>query len=168
MTDLVTRAKAFAEKAHTGHVRKYTGVPYITHPEAVAAIVATVPHTDEMLAAAWLHDVVEDTTATFDDIHHFFGGKVADLVAWLTELPAPGNRATRKARYRDHLAKAPAAAQTIKVADLMHNTLTIKKYAPGFYNKAYGPEKAALLKVLTKADPGLLRKARSQLKGLEA
>ncbi|NDF14778.1 HD domain-containing protein, partial [bacterium] len=53
---LVEKARQFATLAHEGQVRKYTGQPYIVHPEEVAGIVSTVPHTEAMLAAAFLHD----------------------------------------------------------------------------------------------------------------
>jgi len=66
MTDLELKAKAFATKCHEDikQVRKYTGEPYINHPAAVVEIVRSVPHTEAMLCAAWLHDTVEDTNAT--------------------------------------------------------------------------------------------------------
>ena len=61
--DIVDRARLFATAAHeaAGNVRKYTFEPYIVHPAEFVEILKGVPHTDEMLAAAWLHDVVEDT-----------------------------------------------------------------------------------------------------------
>src|SRR5690606_38890864 len=98
----------FAMKAHAevrnpdgsiGQKRKYTGEPYILHPMSVAGIVATTPFaTKTMIAAALLHDVVEDTTYTLKDIEDRFGKEVARLVDWLTDLstPADGNRAKRK------------------------------------------------------------------------
>jgi hypothetical protein len=154
--DLVSKAQAFATAAHerVGQKRKYTGEPYITHAEAVVAIVKSVPHTPEMLAAAWMHDVVEDTGTTHDEVKAEFGDKVADLVGWLTDIskPSDGNRATRKGIDRDHLAKAPAEAQTVKVADLIHNTESISQHDPKFY-EIYKQEKIELLGVLTKADP---------------
>ena len=152
--------------AHSDQKRKYTGDPYINHPIAVAEIVETVPHTQEMIAAALLHDVVEDTPFTIDDIKDKFGDKVAELVGWLTDISRPedGNRKTRKALDRDHSAAAPAEAQTIKVADLIHNTLSIEKYDPHFY-KIYKEEKIALLRVLTKADQALVRRAQQQVGG---
>jgi (p)ppGpp synthase/HD superfamily hydrolase len=156
----------FATAAHGDQKRKYTNDPYIVHPIAVAEIVKTVPHTDEMIAAALLHDVVEDTPITIDDIKNKFGDKVADLVGWLTDISRPedGNRKTRKAIDRDHSARAPAEAQTIKVADLIHNTQSIEKYDPNFW-KVYKEEKIKLLSVLTEADQTLVRIAQQQVGG---
>ena len=152
--------------AHGDQKRKYTNDPYIVHPIAVAELVKTVPHTDEMVAAALLHDVVEDTPVTIEDIENKFGSKVAELVGWLTDVSRPedGNRKTRKAIDRDHSARAPADAQTIKVADLIHNTQSIEKHDPHFY-KVYKEEKIKLLSVLTEADQTLVRIAQQQVGG---
>jgi (p)ppGpp synthase/HD superfamily hydrolase len=156
----------FATTAHGDQKRKYTNDPYIVHPIAVSEIVKTVAHTDEMVAAALLHDVVEDTDVTLDQIKDKFGSKVAELVGWLTDISRPedGNRKTRKAIDRDHNARAPAEAQTIKVADLIHNTQSIEKHDPNFW-KVYKEEKIKLLSVLTEADQTLVRIAQQQVGG---
>jgi len=160
---LVTHARIFATAAHAavGQRRKYTNEHYIVHPAEVAGIVQSVEHTSEMLAAAWLHDVLEDTAVTYDVLYSEFGPNVANLVYWLTDVSksADGNRARRKALDREHLSRAPAAAQTVKVADLISNTSTIVKYDPKFA-RVYLEEKTALLEVLTLADPILLKRAR--------
>ena len=163
MTDLILRADKFAKNAHAGQVRKYTNVPYVMHPRSVAFLVSLVPdHTTEMIAAALLHDVVEDTPITLDEIEAEFGKEVRDLVYWLTDQSKPedGNRKARKAIDRDHIAKAPAQAQTIKVADLIDNSSSIVQYDPDFA-RVYMREKEALLDVLVNADPSLLRIART-------
>ena len=156
----------FATMAHGDQKRKYTGEPYIVHPIAVSEIVKTVPHTDEMIAAALLHDVVEDTPVTIQEIETKFGSKVAELVGWLTDTSRPedGNRKTRKSIDRLHSADAPAEAQTIKLADLIHNTESIEKHDPSFY-KVYKQEKIALLDVLTKGDITLRKIAQQQVGG---
>lgn len=170
MTSLVARARAFAIAAHAsvvnpdgtiGHKRKYTGEDYIVHPAEVAHIVSTVPHTDEMLAAAWLHDTVEDTTATIEEVRELFGDVVADLVADLTDVskPTDGKRAVRKAIDLAHTANASAEAQTIKCCDLISNTKSIVANDANFA-KVYLEEKGKMLDVLTKADPTILARAR--------
>jgi (p)ppGpp synthase/HD superfamily hydrolase len=128
--DIVRKAQVYAMAAHAavGQKRKYTGEPYIVHPAEVAKIVAGVPgSTPDMVAAAWLHDVVEDTGCTFTDIHMAFGIDIATLVGWLTDVSKPedGNRAHRKAMDREHTAAAPAEAQTVKLADLISNSRSI-------------------------------------------
>ena len=157
--DVVQKAQVFAIAAHAAvqQKRKYTGEPYIVHPAEVASIVASVEgSTPDMVAAAWLHDVVEDTGCTITDIHLAFGADIAALVGWLTDVSKPedGNRAKRKAIDREHTAQAPAEAQTIKLADLISNSKSIMAHDPDFA-VTYLAEKKLLLEVLTKGDRGL-------------
>jgi (p)ppGpp synthase/HD superfamily hydrolase len=162
---LVDSARYFATHAHgrINQERKYTGGPYIRHPERVAALVATVPHTPEMLAAAWLHDTVEDTGVTLEEVEAKFGARVADLVRCLTDCDkSTGDRGVRKAADRERLALAPAEAQTVKLADLIDNTESIVQYDPKFA-VTYLREKALLLKVLTKGDATLHEQAQTIL-----
>ena len=159
--NLEQRAREFATKAHEGQHRKYTGEPYIAHPEAVAELVRTVPHSDHMLAAAWLHDTVEDTDTMLLEILEVFGSDVAVLVEGLTDIsrPSDGNRAVRKAIDREHTSRAVWAAKTIKLADLIDNSRSITAHDPQFA-KVYMKEKALLLDVLTEGDQKLLGIAR--------
>jgi len=164
--DMLDDVLKFATAAHGDQKRKYTGDPYINHPIAVAEIVETVPHTKAMIAAALLHDVVEDTHVTLDQIEDRFGSEVSELVGWLTDISRPedGNRRTRKALDRLHSADAPAEAQTIKLADLIHNSISIAEHDPNFW-KVYKEEKVELLKVLTKGDKSLMVRAQQQVGG---
>jgi (p)ppGpp synthase/HD superfamily hydrolase len=97
---LVERARAFAIDAHRriDQLRKYSQQPYSDHLASVASIVASVSEDQEMIAAAWLHDVVEDTPATLYDVETAFGKVVALLVENLPDVskPSDGNRAARK------------------------------------------------------------------------
>ena len=160
------KAIKFATKAHGKQKRKYTGEPYITHPIAVMEIVRTVPHTEEMLVAAVLHDTVEDTPVTLADIKAEFGTKVAELVNGLTDVSKPqdGNRKTRKAMDRAHTAKQSAEVQTIKLADLIHNTESIGRFDPKFY-KVYREEKIRILDILKLGDRSLMHIAQQQVGG---
>ena len=152
---LEEKARLFATAAHAavGQVRKYTFEPYIIHPAAVVAMVKTVDHTPEMLAAAWLHDTVEDTGVTIELIRAEFGSKVSELVGWLTDVSRPehGNRAHRKSLDRAHIAAAPAEAQTIKLADSICNLVDINS-ADEAFAAVYADEKRDLLVVLNKGD----------------
>jgi (p)ppGpp synthase/HD superfamily hydrolase len=165
MTKLTTKAFEFAKAKHAGQVRRYTGEPYINHCFAVAALVAIVPwRTEEMLAAAILHDTIEDTDTTYEELVKEFGRTIANLVLDLTDqIPlSAGNRTHRKELEAERLARTSMAAQTIKVADLIDNTLTIAEHDPGFA-KVYLKEKAHLLSVLTLADEDLVEIARKQM-----
>ena len=134
--------------------------PYIVHPQAVMELVRSVPHTEEMLAAAWLHDTVEDTPTTLGDIDSHFGPKVAELVRMLTNVShaEDGNRFERKNRDRRHSAAASPQAKTIKLADLIDNTRSLLDYDSHFA-QTYLIEKQRLLEVLTEGDPTLWRQA---------
>ncbi|HEB98746.1 MAG TPA: HD domain-containing protein [Thiotrichales bacterium] len=170
MTDLVQRAKEFATSAHQriDHRRKYSGQPYEVHLKSVATLVAEVTDDPEMIAAAWLHDTVEDTAATHHDIEDHFGPAVARLVHELTDVsrPGDGNRALRKAMDREHLAQASDRAQTIKLADLIDNARDICRHDPRFA-RIYLGEMAALLEVLDRGHPELMRRARKLLRECE-
>ena len=160
---IVERARVFATAAHAavGQVRKYTFEPYIVHPAEVAKIVRDAGGSETMIAAAWLHDTVEDTGVTIETIRAEFGVEVAELVGWLTDVSRPehGNRAHRKALDRAHSAAAPAEAQTVKLADLIANTRSIMAHDEAFA-KTYLEEKRLLLAVMTKGDPTLMTEAR--------
>jgi hypothetical protein len=163
MSDLVDRARQYAIHAH-GRVdqrRRYTNQPYDAHLKAVADIVADVTDDEEMLAAAWLHDAIEDTPATYEELEAEFGGAVAHLVVELSDVsrPTDGNRAVRKAIDREHLAHASTRAKTIKLADLIDNTQDIVNHDAKF-GKVFVTEAAALLEVLADGDPRLLSRAR--------
>jgi (p)ppGpp synthase/HD superfamily hydrolase len=162
---LIEKARVFATAAHgaVAQLRKYTNEPYIVHPAEVAGIIDNLEGgTVEMIAAAWLHDVVEDTGVTIETIRAEFGEEVAELVGWLTDVSRPeqGNRATRKAIDRAHTAMAPAEAQTVKLADIISNCTSIVEHDATFA-KTYLEEKRLLLEVLTKGDATLLERARN-------
>lgn len=156
MSRLVEKALQFATAAHEGQVRKYTGEPYINHPIEVMEIVKTVSSDVAMHAAALLHDVVEDTDVTIEDIIREFGDDVAQLVDDLTDVSKPedGNRKARKALDRAHSAMSSGRAQTVKLADLISNGKDILQHDRHFA-KVFLAEKALLLEVLTKGDAKL-------------
>lgn len=149
-------AREFAAYAHRDQKRKYTGEPYFNHCEEVARLVSTVTHSLDMIAAAYLHDVVEDTDITIDIIRKIFGVDIARLVWCLTDKSRPedGNRAARKQIDRDFLRSAPNDAKTIKCADLISNTRSIVERDPKFA-KVYLAEKRLLMPCLVGADERL-------------
>lgn len=163
MADLVEKARLFATLAHQriDHRRKYSKHPYDIHLRAVAERVARVSDDPEMLAAAWLHDVVEDTPATLEELEREFGAGVAGLIRELTDVsrPGDGNRSSRKAIDRAHLATASARAKTVKLADLCDNAQDICAADPQFA-RVYLQEMAALLDVLGEGDDRLMQTAR--------
>ena len=150
---MVVESKMFATAAHAavGQKRKYSGDDYIVHPQRVAAIVERHGGSDEMVAAAWLHDTVEDTDVTLELITKTFGYEIASIVEGLTDvsLPSDGNRAKRKSIDRMHSANASTEAQFVKCADIIDNSWDIAENDLHFA-KVYKSEVFLLLNAMTK------------------
>ena len=157
----IERAAKFAKSAHESidQRRKYTNEPYIVHPALVAQTVATVTDDTNMICAAWLHDVVEDTPITLPEIEAEFGEDIAHLVDGLTNVSKldDGNRAVRIAIDREHTAGTDSRTKTIKLADLIANLDGIVDQNPGFARK-YLAEKEQLLTVLGDGHPDLVKR----------
>ena len=131
-TLLVDRAIIFATKAHHDTERRGKGFPYIIHPLEAMTIVATMTNDSEMLAAAVLHDTIEDTDATFDDIKREFGERVAFLVANETDVKqAPDGQKLpwkdRKQRDLDNLRNASREVKIIALGDKLSNMRAIAR-----------------------------------------
>lgn len=127
--DAVAAAVDFALRYH-GDQRRPTGAPYLEHLlEALEVLVRGAGVTDqEMLCAAVLHDVVEDTPATVDDVRERFGDRVAAMVGWVTK-PEPEDGADRTAAknaYLSHLQDVPDDAIVVKLADRASNVQTLR------------------------------------------
>ncbi len=163
---VITSTIEFIKEAHAGQVRKYTGEDYYTHPLAVARCIAEYvkDFTPEQILAALLHDVVEDTPYTLDEIKQKYGDKVAEYVYFLSDVSKPedGNRKTRKRLDREHIAKAPAEVKTVKLADLIDNTKSIVA-GDKHFAEVYLAEKVLLLEVLTAGDEVLHKMACDQV-----
>lgn len=156
-------ALEFARKAHGDQQRKYNQEPYIEHPKRVAEIVRIVPHTTEMICAAYLHDVVEDTPVSIQDIKRKFGSKVAKLVEELTDEYVKENyqhlnRRKRKKKEVERQAEISPESKTIKLADVIDNTRDIIKNDKNFAQR-YVPEMESLTEVLQGGDFKLLMRA---------
>jgi guanosine-3',5'-bis(diphosphate) 3'-pyrophosphohydrolase len=127
--DAVASAVEFAVRYHGDQTRP-TGAPYAEHLlEALEVLVRGAGVTDPgILQAAVLHDVVEDTPCTIDDVRRAFGVRVAELVAWVTK-PAPeegSDRRAAKEAYLGHLRDAPDDAVVVKLADRASNVQTLR------------------------------------------
>ncbi|MBR0331391.1 MAG: bifunctional (p)ppGpp synthetase/guanosine-3',5'-bis(diphosphate) 3'-pyrophosphohydrolase, partial [Alistipes sp.] len=126
---MLKRAYDFAEKAHEGQFRK-SGERYFNHPVAVAIILIKLGMDSDTITAAFLHDVVEDTEFTEDDIREKFGKDVAMLVAGVTKLKKIQN-ATREETQAENIRKMLLAMAEdirviiIKLADRLHNMRTL-------------------------------------------
>lgn len=132
MNNILDKAIVYATEAHSGQFRKGTQIPYILHPLEAAAIVATMTTDNEIIAGAVLHDVVEDTNTTVDDIQKIFGDRVAFLVCSESEnkrenLPPQSTWKIRKQETLDHLKNAPRDVKMITLGDKLSNIRAIQR-----------------------------------------
>ena len=131
-TAVLDRAIAFAVSKHAGTPRKGTMIPYIVHPMEAAAIVAGMTDDQELIAAAVLHDTMEDTGTTWEELSETFGPRVANLVAAESEdkqedNPAESTWKERKQATLDHLKKAGEEVRMLALADKLSNIRAIQR-----------------------------------------
>ncbi len=127
-SELVAEALAFARAAHAGQVRNGSGgMPYVEHPIAVAALLAEHGYGDEVIAAALLHDVIEDSDATAEELRNRFGEPVAALVEALSDDEAVADYRARKAEHRARVRAADGDALAIYGADKLTNVGTLRR-----------------------------------------
>ena len=131
-TAVLDRAIVFAVKAHSGTERRGKGYPYIVHPLEAVEIVATMTNDQELLAAAALHDTVEDTDVTVEQIREEFGDRVADLVASESDTFEEGvseedSWHARKQAAIDRLGKASREAKMVALGDKLSNMRAIAR-----------------------------------------
>lgn len=131
-TQLLDKAILYATKAHEGTERRGKGFPYIVHPLEALAIAASITNDQEILAAAVLHDTIEDTTVTIDDLKREFGQRVTDLVVSETDFDeAPNGRKLtwreRKQRDIDNLKKISRDAKIVAIGDKLSNMRAIAR-----------------------------------------
>ena len=131
-TDLLDRAIIFAVRAHAGTERRGKGFPYIVHPLEAVEIVATITPDQELLAAAALHDTVEDTDVTIEQIREEFGERVASLVASESDTFEEGvseedSWHSRKRAAIERLANASHDAKIVALGDKLSNMRAIAR-----------------------------------------
>ena len=138
-TELLDRAIVFSVRAHAGMERRGKGFPYIVHPMEAVEIVATMTNDQELLAAAVLHDTVEDTDVTVEQIRAEFGDRVAELVALESDNVVEGsskegkevhssfNWHARKQAAIDRLAHASHDAKIVALGDKLSNMRAIAR-----------------------------------------
>ena len=131
-TRLLDRAIVFAVRAHAGTERRGKGFPYIVHPMEAVEIVATMTRDQELLAAAVLHDTVEDTDTTVEQIRTEFGDRIASLVASESDIVVDGVNEedswhARKQAAIDRLARASHDAKIVALGDKLSNMRAIAR-----------------------------------------
>ena len=132
--EVIQRAYEYADEKHKNQLRK-SGEPYIIHPLAVAEIVAEIGLDTDAITAALLHDCLEDTDASFEEISRMFGETVANLVEGVTKLTRV-QYSTMEEQQMENLRKMFMAMSKdirvilIKIADRLHNTRTLQYQTP--------------------------------------
>jgi myo-inositol-1(or 4)-monophosphatase len=132
-TQIVDRALRLAVEGHEGTVRKGTNVPYIVHPMEAMVIVSTMTDDQELMAAALLHDAVEDTGITLDDIRRELGPRVAALVDSETDREVEGLSHVESWQHRkqaavDRLASASRDVQMVALGDKLSNMRAMARH----------------------------------------
>ena len=131
-TSLLDNAIRFAVQAHAGTERRGKGFPYIVHPLEAMAIVATMTSDQELLAAAALHDILEDTDLTVEDLRKTFGDRIARIVEEESDTEFPGTHAAdswhdRKRIAMQHLRTASPDAKIVALGDKLSNMRAIAR-----------------------------------------
>jgi guanosine-3',5'-bis(diphosphate) 3'-pyrophosphohydrolase len=159
-SELIRDALEVAERAHAGQVRSGSGgMAYIHHPVAVAELLAEHGYGEETVAAALLHDVVEDSDTAVEEIASRFGEPVARLVETMTDDESVEPYEHRKAEHRRRVAEAGGDAPAIYAADKLSNVRVLRR-AYANEGEAAGEEFKAPLDVkigIWEADLGMLR-----------
>jgi guanosine-3',5'-bis(diphosphate) 3'-pyrophosphohydrolase len=162
--ELVLKAHEFAAKAHEGVFRNWSGEPYVEHCERVAGSLAALGFDPDVIAAAYLHDVIEDCPISPAEIEAEFGPRIAALVVEVSNpKKIPGmSKAARLAAVVEHLAKSSYGGASIKLADMADNSSNVAELSPEFA-KGYLPKMAAKLAVLGHGHPELFAKVAKNL-----
>lgn len=130
---LYERAVIFAAAAHQGTTRKGSRIPYLSHPIEAAAIVSEMTEDEELIAAAVLHDVVEDTDVTLEELEQYFGKRIAHYVGCETEdkrrgLPPEDTWMVRKQEMLKYLTeRANRNARMLALGDKLSNLRSIQR-----------------------------------------
>jgi GTP diphosphokinase / guanosine-3',5'-bis(diphosphate) 3'-diphosphatase len=129
-SELAAAALRFARRIHLGQHRKQTGEQFVEHPIAVATLLSDSGYDGPMIAAAYLHDVVEKTDVDLEEIRERFGPAVANLVDSLTENPKIRGYAERKRALRRRILEAGGNPVVIYAADRVANMRDWRKVTP--------------------------------------
>lgn len=123
---MTEKALKFAEKAHEGQTRKGTDLPYVSHPIAVASWLFLADSSPEVVIVGLLHDTIEDTDATYEDIEKEFGKKTADLVVGVSEADKNDTWFNRKSALVDTIETVAIETVLVKTADNLHNLSSVR------------------------------------------
>lgn len=127
MNEQVAKAYRFAEEKHKGQMRRFTGKEYFVHPVAVSKTIEDLTKDPVLIQVALLHDVVEDTNTTIEEVEENFGGVVAGLVYQLTETAEKRGNMSKVEYLTKEINEISPAALTVKLADRLDNIQCLKE-----------------------------------------
>jgi (p)ppGpp synthase/HD superfamily hydrolase len=170
------RAWAYADEMHRGQTRKWDGEPFVLHPREVAALLQEADCRDEVITAGLLHDTIEKSPATPDELRRRFGADVADLVAAVTEDDTIASYRSRKEALRRRATESGDAAAMVFAADKISKVRQYRAQLKRFDGGAEPPRPRRLhhyaesLRMLERAIPGhpLVLQLRQELASLDA
>ena len=172
----IYKAAGLARSAHSGQIRKFSGLPYVSHVARVAGRVSVHNSaTEDMIAAAYCHDILEDTRITYPEMSFIIGKEASDIVLELTNPSKDSNllRSERKKIDRDHISEISKEAKTIKlfdridnVSELLRDYFLLQDSEKEFAEK-YAYESRLLLDVLSNIDTDLEAELLFVIEGLE-
>jgi (p)ppGpp synthase/HD superfamily hydrolase len=119
--EAIIKAYLFAKEAHEGQYRKFSGQDYFSHPLAVANILADNKSTEYQIILGFLHDTIEDTKTTYEDVNKGFGKEIADGVLLLTNDGDKIKKIGKKQMMYEKILSLPKQELTVKMADRLHN-----------------------------------------------
>lgn len=123
--DVIEKALQIAGQAHEGQYRKHSKIPYITHPVAVGMILMKEGYSEEIIAAGILHDTIEDTSLSLEDVVRLFGPTIAGIVQGCSEPDKSLSWEARKEHTIEFLKLASKEIRTVACADKLHNIKSI-------------------------------------------
>lgn len=156
---LIARAADFASERHSGVYRKFSKRPYFVHCEAVARIVGAFYDDSEVIAAAFLHDAIEDEVTTARELRNLFGARVTLFVSEVSKPVFPEGTSDRIKQevFNQGLREASSQSASIKVADILHNTSSPERMLSHdpIFARRYIPQKEQQLSGLRHANTRL-------------
>jgi guanosine-3',5'-bis(diphosphate) 3'-pyrophosphohydrolase len=161
----ISAALNFAQIKHQGQIRELSGLPYVNHPISVSHILKSYTADPEILIAALLHDTLEDTRTSFQEIENRFGNRVASLVQELTSDKQESKRLGKAIYLSEKMLHMSDAALLIKLADRLDNISDLTSAAPTEFSKKYLAETFFIIKniIVTKVQQRNLLPEHQQL-----
>ena len=137
LMDIIEKALQVASLAHENQYRKRTTIPYITHPVAVGMLLMRAGYDDDLIAAGILHDTVEDTELTLEELKDIFGKRIAEIVTGCSEPDKSLSWEDRKKHTIEYLRTAPEEIRVVACADKLHNIRSIRSDYEQVGNKVW-------------------------------